>query len=298
MISFEHVSKFILKDINLHIPEGVIAGIAGVSGSGKTTLLRLACGLLQCEQGNVWTFGKNPVEKRKQIAPYIRVFFSGIPMFPRDSTILYEYQKLCNVYRIGKQDFQREYEMLAEQLQFGAYEEIPIRQLSLGQRRRAELAVMLLGEARLILLDEPVIGLDEQGKGIFRELLKEKRKTGAAIVMVSQNMVEEEMLCDRIVLLDDGQLLYYGERDRLMKKYAPCHEMEIVFQGKLPDMEDLPLIKYRMENNSMILRYNSNIISAAEILNQIMVQTVVTQMNIRSPRLQDVIIERKKDLKK
>lgn len=289
MISFECVNKFILEDINLHIPEGIIAGIAGPSGAGKTTLLRLGCGLLQCESGNIWTCGVDPVINRKKIALFTRVLFSDAPIFQEDSTIAYEFQKLCTLYRIGQKEFQEEYDMLAQQLGFREYEEIPVRQLSLGQRRRAELAAVLFGEARLIFLDEPTNGLDEFGKRTFWELLKEKKMSGCVIVMVSHNIAEMEGLCDRIILLDKGRLLYYGELDRLMRKYAPFHKMEIKFQGTLPDMEDLPFIKYSVEHDSLKLCYHSGTISAAEILDHIMGQTTVIWMKLIRPNLQDVI---------
>lgn len=289
MISFEHVSKFVLNDVNLHIPEGIIVGVIGVSSSGKTTLLCLACGLLECEKGNVWTFFKDPVKNRRQNAPDIRAFFADIPVFQEDSTILYEFQKLCTDYKMKRDEFRKEYVELAEKFCFIEYEGKQIRQLSLGQRRRAELAAVLLGKSRLILLDEPTSGLDEQAKSIFREQLKRKKELGTTIVLSSHDLFEEEQLCDRMILLDHGRLLYYGEYESLMRQYAPVHEMEIVFQGELPDMDDLPMIRYSVENDRLRISYHSNIVSAVEVMNQIMEQTTVTRVNILSPKLEDMI---------
>lgn len=297
MLSFEHVSKFVLSDISFHIPAGVIAGVIGVSGSGKTTLLRLACGLLQCEQGSVRTFLVDPVRYRRQIAPDIRVFFSDIPVFSEDSMILYEFERLGRIYRMDQDQFQKNYADLSGQFQFGAYERIPIRRLSLGQRRRAELATVLLGKARLILLDEPTSGLDEQGRKIFREQLIRKKESGTSVVLASHNMSETEQLCDRMVLLDAGHLLYYGEEDRLLRKYAPVQEAEILFQGRLPDMEDLPLLRYSITQNRMRLHYHSDVISTAELVSHLMGQTAVIQINIVGPELEDVVLRRKEGMK-
>lgn len=297
MLSFEHVSKFVLSDISLHIPAGVVVGVIGVSGSGKTTLLRLACGLLQCEQGSVRTFLVDPVRYRRQIAPDIRVFFSEVSVFPEDSTILYEFQRLGRIYRMDEDEFKKTYRYLSGLLQFGAYERIQIRQLSLGQRRRAELATVLLGKARLILLDEPTSGLDEQARKVFREQLKRKKESGTSVLLASHNMAETEQLCDRIVLLDGGRLLYYGEEDRLLRKYAPVHELEILFQGRLPDMEDLPLLRYSIAQNRMRIRYHSDIISTAELVSHLMRRTAVVQINIAGPELEDVVLCRKEGMK-
>lgn len=295
MVSFENVSKFVLSDISLHIPAGMTVGVIGASGSGKTTLLRLACGLLKCEQGNVRTFLVDPVKKRRQISRDIRVFFSDRPVFQEDSTIIYEFQKLRAVYGLNQEEFQRTYRSLARQLQFEAYEETEIRQLSLGQRRRGELATVLLGAPRLILLDEPTSGLDEQAKSIFWKLLKKQAEAGTAIMISSHNLIEEEQLCDRVILLDGGRLLYYGEQDRLMRKYAPVHEMELTFGQAAPDVEDLPLIRYRLENDKLSLRYNSNVISASEIIGHFMGQAAISQMRIVRPQLEDVVVQRKEN---
>ncbi|MDO5336404.1 MAG: ABC transporter ATP-binding protein [Eubacteriales bacterium] len=291
MVSFENVSKFCLSDISLHIPEKSIVGIIGASGAGKTTLLRLSCGLLQCDKGSVRTFFRNPIKNRRQIASDIRVFFSDTPIFQEDGTIQYEFERLRMLYSLKEQCFQDEYRNLAAALQFEEYETKPIRELSLGQRRRAELAAAMFGKARLILLDEPTSGLDEQGKRLFQKLLRQKKEEGAAILVSSYGIAEEEALCDRIILLDKGQLLYYGDRDNLMRRYAPIHEMELMFLGRLPDMEDLPLLRYRMEGNHLMLSYDSNIISAAELITHLMEQTTIIQMHIQRPQLQDVIIK-------
>lgn len=290
MISFENVSKFILSDISFCIPEGIIVGVIGRSGSGKTTLLNLVCGLLACEKGNVRTFLQEPAKKRRQIASDISFFSSAQPPFREDSTILDEFQRLCVVYRLDKNKFWKEYERLAGSLCFKEYEEKEIRQLSLGQRRRAELATVLLDHARLILLDEPTVGIDESGKQIFWKQLQKKKERGITILIASENMTEIEKSCDRVILLDAGRLLYYGSQERLMRRYAPINEMEIVFHGRLPDMEDLPLIRYSIDHNKLKFKYNENVISTLEIINHVAEQTVVAGMNVISPKLEDVIL--------
>ena len=149
----------------------------------------------------------------------------------------------------------------------------------------------------LILLDEPTVGVDESGKEIFDRHLQKKKEQGAAILIASENMTEIERVCDRLLLLDVGRLLYYGSRKRLMRRYAPVNEMEIAFCGMLPDMEDLPLIRYGIEHNRMKFRYDENVISALEIINHVAAQTEVTQMNIVRPGLEDVILMHRREEK-
>lgn len=297
MISFENVNKFILTDVNLHIPKGVVVGVIGASGAGKTTLLKLACGLLDCSAGNVWTFHKNPVKNRRQLASCLRAYFSDIPLFQGDDTVCNQFQVFQAVYRLEQAAYWEAYKVLAEQFRFTEYERKQITQLSLGQRRRVELAAMLLGNAELFVFDEPTNGLDERGKGVFWQQLKRKKEDGATILVSSHNMAEVEYLCDRILLLDQGRILYYGDRERLMKRYAPINGIELQFKGGIPDMDDLPLIKYSIDDNILKLQYNSNHISAAEIVKKILDQTTISRIRTIRPELADVIIQRKENMK-
>lgn len=295
MISFENVRKFILSDVTVHIPKGVTVGVIGPSGAGKTTLLKLACGLLESEAGSVRIFSKNPVKNKRKLSPKLRAYFSDIPLFQGEDTVLGQFQVLQSVYRQEKEKYWEEYGKLSALFSFADYEKARVKQLSLGQRRRVELASLFLGDAELFLLDEPTGGLDEPGKEVFRQQVCGKKEAGATILISSHNMAEIEALCDRILLLDAGKLRYYGDRENLLKRYAPINCLEVQFQGALPDMEDLPLLKYSMENDILKLYYNANHISAAEIMQKILEQTTVLSVNIIRPELTDVLIQRKEN---
>lgn len=296
MISFENVSKFILSDVTTYIPEGKIVGLIGMSGAGKTTFLNLASGLLSPEKGAVHTIGCNPIRYRKQLTKEMRVYFSDVPFFQRERTVSDEFSLTESVYRLESNEFAKQSDMLKELFSICDIQTKTIGELSLGQRRRVELSSLLLGNAKLMILDEPTNGLDEQGKVIFWEQLQQKKKQGSSILISSHNMREMETLCDRILLLDGGRLIYYGDQQQLLRKYTPVNKMKIRFEGAIPDMNDLPLIKYSIENNILRLQYNSNVISAAEITEQIIGQTTVVKMEMIEPELSDVILRRKEEV--
>lgn len=296
MISFENVNKFILSDVSVHIPKGVTVGIIGASGAGKTTLLKLACGLLACDSGKVWTFHKDPVKERKEITPRLRAYFSHMPLFQAEDTVLKQFEMLQTVYGQEKETYWKAYRKLAEQFRFAEYEDTQVKQLSVGQKRRVELAFMMLGKPELLLFDEPTNGLDARGKEVFWQQVKAHKEAGATILISSHNMVEIQSLCDRILLLDQGRILYYGNQDRLMRSFAPINGMELQFQGRLPDMEDLPLMKYSIDNDILKLQYNSNHISAAEIVKKILEQTTIRHIETIRPELADVMIQRKENM--
>ena len=289
MLSFENVSKFIVSGFSLHIPQGVAVGLIGRSGAGKTTLLRLACGMLAPESGEVYTLQKNPVEKRSVLSRRIGCLLEKMPVLEEEESVADNLKRLQIVYRMSDREFEEEYGVLANTLGIREFEHSMVQGLSFGQRRRAELAAVLLHRPELLLLDEPTNGLDETAKQALQEVLQERVKQGMTLVFASHNMREVSGLCNRIVLLEKGKLLYYGEEGALLRKYAPMDKMRLKVDGVLPDMEDLPVGKYMLEGDELVLTYNSNHITASEILEELLKQTSVREVSIQKPDLADVI---------
>ncbi len=289
MISFEKVSKYTLKNISLHVPKGEIVGLVGTSGAGKTTAIKLACGLLAPDSGRVYTLDRNPVANRRRYKDRVSVFLAGTPLLCREDTVLQGFELIRSMYGISRREFGRRYGELADRLDFRKYEKQTVKELSLGQRMRIELGAALIYDPKLLLLDEPNVGLDENGKAALREILTERCRTGMTVLMTSQDMAGVSRMCSRIAMLDRGKLIFYGSEDTLRSRYAPVDVMTIHFCGKLPDFEDLPLRNYCVQGNSITLSYNTNHITSAEILKLILRQTTVSEVSIRKPDLESIL---------
>ena len=294
MINFENVSKYGLNDVSIHIPKGEIVGLIGASGAGKTTMIKLACGLLAPDSGRVYTLDKSPVLNRKLYKNNVSTFIAGVPLLCRDDTVSQGFELIRNMYSIEKTEFHKRYKKLSEQLDFGKYESQTVKNLSLGQRMRAELGAALIYEPKLLLLDEPNVGLDENGKAALCELLTERCKNGMTVLMTSHDMSGVSKMCGRIALLDSGKLVFYGSEDNLRSRYAPIDVMRVKICGNIPDFEDLPLKKYFVQGDILTLSYNSNHITSAEILKLILRQTSVSEVSIRKPSLESIISQLKK----
>lgn len=289
MIFFEHVCKFILSDVNIHIPQGISLGLIGASGAGKTTFLKLACGLLRPAAGCVHTMRLVPEKNRRKLGTMAGAFFADIPIFRDTDTVESNFQDFKIIYGLGDDIFDKEYSALADRLGFRSFEKEPVKQLSLGQRRRAELGAILLARPKLLMLDEPTEGLDQTARDSLRELLAERQAEGTTLVIGSHNMEEISALCDRIVLLDHGILRHYGDKELLLKHFAPDEVLEICFSGELPDLEDLPLKQYSLHQNNLKLTYNSNYVTSAELLRHILAQTTITAVTTKKAGLSDAI---------
>ncbi len=288
MVSFDHVSKFILKDVSIHIPEGETVGLIGASGAGKTTFLKLASGLLMPEDGRVYTLGENPVKGK--LGAQMGVLFADKPLFREEESVISNFRSLQIIHGLSEEVFRREYGELSERLGFGAWEQQRVKELSLGQRRRAELAAVLLHRPKLLLLDEPINGLDANIKIVFRELVKERIIEGMSLLVTSHSVEDISRLCNRIAVLHQGRLLYYGGEEGLLQRYAPTDIMHLKIQGKLPDMADLPLQKYSINNDELTIIYDSNRISSAEILRTFLAETSIKEVSVRKSDLADAIL--------
>lgn len=291
MLCFENASRYVLNDVTIHIPRGEMVGLIGASGAGKTTFIKLACGLLAPRTGKVRALGKDPAAFRGKYGADFSAFIVGIPLLDRLDSVKTGFEILREIYDIPEDIFRRDYSELAEGLGFGRYENERIMGLSLGQKMRAELGAALIYRPKLLLLDEPNVGLDENGKAALRELLTERKKNGMTALISSHDMSSVSAVCGRIALLNNGGLAYYGSEENLRKKYAPIDVMTLRFNGKIPNPDDLPLVRYSIEGNVLTLAYNANHITAAEILRLIITQTGVSEISVRKSDLESIIAQ-------
>ena len=289
MIICDKVNKFILHDVDLHIPQGVTLGIIGKSGAGKTTFLKLISGLLQPEQGSVNTLRLNPVNHKNKISKHIAVLFADIPVFDERFSIIDCFEEIKIMYGMNQKEYDERLDYISETLGFTENLLSKPKQLSLGQKRRAELGLTFLRDADLYIFDEPCIGLDQNGKAAFYKLIEEKKREGKTILVSSHDMEDISKIADRILLLDTGKVAFYGPKVELYKWLAPIEETFVELDGKLPDLSELELECYVIENGKMRIRYNSNHVSSKEVLERICLTSRVKSVTVRRSSLGESI---------
>lgn len=279
-----------LEEIRFHVPEGMAVGVIGPSGAGKTTLLKLICGLLKPDRGRVRVDGKNPLAGCGRAAGDVSILLADCPSVHTGHSLREELSLLRAAYSIDAREFRQRSRDMVERFSLQDTWEQPLRDLSLGYRRRAEVALEFLTPARLLLFDEPSIGMDGVAGSVFLELVAEEQKRGRTIVISSHNMREIGRSSDRILLLNKGRMVYYGGQERLFRKLAPVNQIRISFSDSMPDLQDLPFVRYEQEGRQMALSYNRNHISAAELLRG-MQESSIQEVSMRPPALEQVIRE-------
>ncbi|HEY8743677.1 MAG TPA: ATP-binding cassette domain-containing protein, partial [Chloroflexota bacterium] len=209
-----------LRGVTLEIRPGELVGVIGRNGAGKSTLIKVLTGLLVPTAGSVETLGLVPSRSRRQLAYRIGVLFGQRTQLWWDLPVLDSLRLHQTMYGISEERFGTSLRLLDELLELGPLLNKAVRQLSLGQRARANLALCLLHEPELIFLDEPTIGLDVLVKDRIRTFLRRiNQERGTSVVLTSHDMADVEEVCERIVVIDAGQVLFDGSLEAIKRQY-------------------------------------------------------------------------------
>jgi len=231
----EYTEVTAVKDITFTIPRGEICGYIGENGAGKSTTIKMLTGILVPTSGTVRVNGFVPHEEREKFVREIGVVFGQRSQLWWDIGVIESFQLLRKVYRVPEDEFRKRLDELVERLQLGELLNRPVRKLSLGQRMRCELVASLLHNPSILFLDEPTIGLDIVVKTEIREFLKQlNREHGTTILLTTHDLQDIEALCSRVIMLDDGRIIYDGGLDELKARWSRGREIRLQFGGK-PD---------------------------------------------------------------
>ncbi|HXI16445.1 MAG TPA: ATP-binding cassette domain-containing protein [Chloroflexota bacterium] len=206
--------------IGFAIQRGEMVGCLGPNGAGKSTTIKMLTGILTPSVGDVEVLGLSPQRKRKEVAARIGVVFGQRTQLWWDLPLIESLDLLRYVYRVPAERYRRNLDTFRALLDLDSFLNTPVRQLSLGQRMRGDLAASLLHDPEILYLDEPTIGLDVVAKHRMRDFLREiNRERGVTVLLTTHDMADVEQLCSRLLIVDRGRLLYDGSlreiRDRL-----------------------------------------------------------------------------------
>ena len=225
-----------LRDLSFQIEKGELVGYIGPNGAGKSTTVKILSGILTPDSGEVRVDGRIPWAERREHVRNIGVVFGQRMQLWWDVPILDSYSLLREIYRIPEADYRTRLDELAGALQLEELLRTPLRQLSLGQRMRAELCGSLLHRPGLLYLDEPTIGLDAVSKLALRDFLRwENREHRTTILLTTHDMEDIAALCSRVMVLGHGKKLYDGELPTLLARYDTARTVTVRFED--PDAE-------------------------------------------------------------
>ena len=286
----EKETVFALRDLSFDIEKGELVGYIGPNGAGKSTTVKILSGILTPDSGNVSVDGRIPWEERREHVRNIGVVFGQRMQLWWDVPILDSYGLLKEIYRIPESDYRQRLKELTAALQLEDLLRTPLRQLSLGQRMRAELCGSLLHRPGLLFLDEPTIGLDAVSKLSLRDFLRwENREYGTTILLTTHDMEDIAALCSRVMVLGHGQKLYDGDLPALLQKYDTSRTVTVRFENP----ETSPLLPegavMTREGDEVKVTYAPQQIPTPEMLETLQRAGTIREMTIQ-PQNIDVLI--------
>ncbi|UTR09058.1 ATP-binding cassette domain-containing protein [Evansella sp. LMS18] len=219
-----------VDDIDLHVKQGEMVGYIGENGAGKSTTIKMLTGILTPTAGTVRINGMDPHKEREKFVRTIGVVFGQRSQLWWDIAVQESFRLLKKVYKVSDEDYNSHMKEVIETLEIESLLDKPVRKLSLGQRMRCELAAALIHNPPLLFLDEPTIGLDVLVKMKIRAFLKEiNRKYKTTILLTTHDLADIEALCDRVVLLDKGKIIYDGRLEQLQKNWVEGKQVHFEF---------------------------------------------------------------------
>lgn len=225
---YRHVTA--VNDISFQIPKGEICGYIGENGAGKSTTIKMLTGILVPTSGKIEVNGYVPYKDREDFVRGIGVVFGQRSQLWWDIGVIESFNLLRKVYRVSVADYKQRLDELVERLSLHDLLNRPVRKLSLGQRMRCELAAALIHNPSILFLDEPTIGLDIVVKTEIREFLKSlNERFGTTILLTTHDLQDIEALCSRVIMLDDGKIIYDGGLQELKDTWGKGKDIEFQF---------------------------------------------------------------------
>jgi len=210
-----------VNDLSLAIEEGELVGFLGPNGAGKSTTIKMLTGILMPTSGEIAVGGLHPARDRRKHARQIGVLFGQKTQLWWDIPTIESLKTLRAIYGVPDDVWHKNMELFRDLLALDEFEQVPVRQLSLGQRMRADLAAALLHDPQILFLDEPTIGVDVLAKERLRTFIRTiNRERKVTVILTTHDMGDIEKLCSRVLIIDRGALLYDGETEALRERFG------------------------------------------------------------------------------
>ena len=283
-----HMEKVVAVDgLTFDVAPGEIVGFLGPNGAGKTTTLKMLSGLLYPTAGEVTVLGSIPSRREKDFLRQITLIMGQRNQLVWDLPAIDSFELNRAIYRIPTPDYRRTLNELVELLELGSLINKPVRNLSLGERMKCEIAAALLHRPQVLFLDEPTIGLDVTMQRRIRAFITEyNRRYGATVLLTSHYMADVEALCRRVVVIHHGKLLYDGELSGLVQRFTAHKTIVVQLEDCLADL-DLYGEVMTCEDGYVTLRVPKT--ETARVTERLLADLPVIDLTVEDPPIEEVI---------
>ena len=287
-VEVSHVSKSFgpvkaVDDVSFTVEKGEIFGLLGPNGAGKTTIIRLMLEIFKPESGQVSILGGPMDEAKKDRIGYMpeeRGLYQDIAL---ERVLVY----LATLKDVPSDEARRRANQYLDQFDLTAYKNKNVKDLSKGMQQKAQIIATLLHQPELVIIDEPFSGLDPVNTQMVKNVLMDLRRQGVTIIMSTHQMHQVEEMCDRILLVNHGRVVLYGNLDDIRRQYSG-HAVLVRTEGNLPT---IPGVESIVTHNSALKLTLSPGTSPQDVLRALVAQDVtLEQFEIATPTLDEIFI--------
>jgi ABC-2 type transport system ATP-binding protein len=273
--------------VSFDIEPGEIVGFLGPNGAGKTTTLKMLSGLLHPTDGEVRVLGEVPTRRRREYLQRMSLVMGNRNQLQWDLPAADSFELNRAIYQVPWPEFSRTRDELVELLDLGGLVTKPVRNLSLGERMKVEIAAALLHRPEMLFLDEPTVGLDITMQKRIRTFIAEyNRRHSATVLLTSHYMADVEALCQRVIVIDHGRILFDGDLSALITRFATYKELDVTLAGSDVDLSGYGEVRSR-DGDRVTLR-----VPKAEtpmVTARLLADHTLLDLTVEDPPIEDVI---------
>lgn len=291
----KYEKKLAVNGVSFQIRKGEIVGFIGSNGAGKSTTIKMLTGILYPSDGRICVDGYDPYKDRKKYVKNIGVVFGQKSQLAWDLPVIDSFELLKNIYRIPDKEYEKNLELYSELLDLNSFINQPVRQLSLGQRMRADIVAALLHSPSIIFFDEPTIGLDVLAKEKIRNfILYLKKEKQITMIFTTHDMSDIEKTCDHLIIIDKGEKIYDGSINEMLEVYGKNRKIVIDFGDEnLQDItldsdiqENVTIHQDKEDTSKWVLEFDSSVIKTDTLM-----KCLFERYKVKDIKIQDMDIE-------
>ena len=292
LLSREYRDVCAVDGVSFRLEAGEMVGYIGPNGAGKSTTIKMLTGILVPSGGHIMVDGRVPHQQRVEHVRRIGVVFGQRTQLWWDLPTIESFELLRYIYRIPEQRWRKNLNAFTELLDLGPVLETPVRQLSLGQRMRADLTAALLHEPAILFLDEPTIGLDIVAKERIRQFLAYvNRERGVTVILTTHDLGDIERLCSRVVLIDHGHVIYDGALEALRQRFGQQRTLVVDFDQEVNGIQIENAAVVRREGPRIWLRFDRTLTTAAALIADVAAHYRIRDLTVEEPEIEGVVRE-------
>lgn len=288
----EYTVVHALSDISFSIEPGEIVGYIGPNGAGKSTTIKVMSGILVPDSGTCTIMGYTPWRDRVRYVKRIGVVFGQRSQLWWDVPVIDSFELLRDIYDVPEREYRDTLDLLTETLDLKHIVNTPVRQLSLGQRMRCEIAASLLHNPSVLFLDEPTIGLDAVSKIAVRQFIRTiNKEKGVTIILTTHDMNDIEALARRILLIGKGSLLYDGSLQELRSRFGTRKTITADYMERQEPLAipGVSIVSWTPER--AVLSVDTEQVMMSEALTRLAEQVDLLDVAIDTQPIEDIIVQ-------